>query len=112
MSKFSRDKGARRERELVAAHREIGVKAERVPLSGAVGGRFSGDVDIYVHGPEAAPWVTEAKARANGAGFKQIRDWLGDNDALFLKEDRQPLLVVLPWERWAELIGVKSDADS
>jgi Holliday junction resolvase len=35
MSKMSRDKGARIEREIVAAHGALGIKAERVPLSGA-----------------------------------------------------------------------------
>ena len=35
MGKPSRDKGARREREIVALHKAVGVKAERVPLSGA-----------------------------------------------------------------------------
>jgi hypothetical protein len=35
MGKASRDKGARAEREIVASHAELGVKAERVPLSGA-----------------------------------------------------------------------------
>jgi Holliday junction resolvase len=34
MSKLSRDKGARIEREIVAAHGALGIKAERVPLSG------------------------------------------------------------------------------
>lgn len=36
MGKASRDKGARRERLVVELHRKIGVKAERVPLSGAM----------------------------------------------------------------------------
>ncbi len=35
MGKPSRDKGARRERQLVLLHTEAGIHAERVPLSGA-----------------------------------------------------------------------------
>jgi hypothetical protein len=35
VSKLSRDKGARIEREIVVAHVGLGIKAERVPLSGA-----------------------------------------------------------------------------
>jgi hypothetical protein len=35
MSKMSRDKGARIEREIVAAHGALGIKAEMVPLNGA-----------------------------------------------------------------------------
>ena len=70
MGKASQDKGARRERQIVTLHQDMGVKAERVPLSGA--SKFRGiaaDVDVYALGPEAAPMVSEVKARANGAGL-------------------------------------------
>jgi hypothetical protein len=85
----SRAKGDRREREIVSLHTALGVKAERVPLSGATGyqGR-SADVDCYLFGPDAAPLVCEVKARANGTGFATLERWLGDADALFLRRDR------------------------
>jgi Holliday junction resolvase len=54
MSKLSRDKGARIEREIVAAHKALGIKSERVPLSGA--SRYQGngsDVDVYAFGPDS-----------------------------------------------------------
>lgn len=107
MSRSQRDKGARRERQVVELHREIGVKAERVPLSGAMPFRNTekSDVDVYARGPDAAPFVTEVKARGNGGGFITLERWLGENDALFLIRDRATPLVVLPWARWAELIG-------
>jgi hypothetical protein len=107
MGKASRDKGARREREIVEAHRKIGVRAERVPLSGAMAFRNTrqSDVDVYARGADAAPFVTEVKARAGGEGFVTLERWLGENDALFLVRDRSPPLVVLPWARWAELLG-------
>jgi Holliday junction resolvase len=41
MGKKSRDKGARIEREMVHALQDEGFAAERVPLSGAMRGRFS-----------------------------------------------------------------------
>lgn len=106
MSKASRDKGARRERQIVDLHRDIGIKAERVPLSGAMRFRNTekSDVDVYARGPEAAPFVTEVKARASGEGFATLERWLGENDALFLIRDRADPLVVLPWERWEELL--------
>ncbi len=100
-----RRKGDRIEREIAALHRDMGVKAERVPLSGAAGGSFTGDVDVYAAGPDAAPLVTEVKARRNGAGFTQLERWLGDNDALFLRRDRAAPLVVLPWRTWARIMG-------
>jgi len=42
MSRTEREKGLRVERELVALHAELGIKAERVPLSGAM--RYQGNV--------------------------------------------------------------------
>ena len=39
----SRSKGARTERRIVNALQANGMAAVRVPLSGAVGGRFAGD---------------------------------------------------------------------
>ena len=104
MGKASRDKGNRAEREIVNRHKAMGVHAQRVPLSGAVGGAYSGDVDIYVDGGEEAPLVSEVKARKSGAGFKTLEGWLGDNDLLFLRRDGQDPLVVLPWETWKRLI--------
>jgi Holliday junction resolvase len=58
MSKLQREKGIRAERKIVALYGELGVKAERVPLSGAV--RYQGngaDVDVYAFGPDAAPLI-------------------------------------------------------
>jgi len=107
MSKASRDKGLRRENQIVHLHKEIGIHAERVPLSGAAKFRNTAgsDVDCYVRGRDAAPFVTEVKARASGEGFVTLERWLGMNDALFLVRDRAKPLVVLPWERWAEMVS-------
>jgi hypothetical protein len=102
---WPRNKGARRERELVAAHLDIGVKAERVPLSGAA--RYQGnggDIDVYPWGPEGPPLCCQVKARAGGEGFATLERWLGDSDALFLRRDRADPLVVLPWSTWVRLV--------
>lgn len=106
MGKASRDKGARRERQIVDLHRDHGIKAERVPLSGAM--RFRNtektDVDVYARGDEEAPFVCEVKARASGEGFKTLEAWLGEADALFLVRDRAAPMVVVPMDRWLELV--------
>ena len=105
MSRLSRDKGARTEREIVGLHIALGVKAERVPLSGAA--RYqgnSGDVDIYALGSDAARLIGEVKSRASGEGFTTLERWLGENDALFLRRNRAEPLVVLPWRSWARLL--------
>ena len=102
--KRHRQKGDRIEREIVKLHVDIGVEAARVPLSGAAGGRFSGDIDLYPFGSEAAPLVAEVKARKDGAGFVQLERWLGENDALFLRRNLADPMVVLPWATWARIL--------
>jgi hypothetical protein len=102
MGKASRDKGLRRERAIVDIHMKCGLRAERVPLSGAVRYRGNGaDVDLYVRGAE--PVKAEVKARGQGDGFKTLERWLGGNDALFLWRDRAPPMVVLPLHVWIEI---------
>ncbi len=101
-----RSKGDRIERQIVAIHAEIGIKAERVPLSGAA--RYQGngaDIDVYALGPDAAPLVGEVKARADGAGFALLERWLSDADVLFLRRDRAEPLIVLPWSTWTRLLA-------
>jgi hypothetical protein len=110
MSRASRDKGARRERQVVELHRAMGIKAERVPLSGAA--RYQGngaDVDIYPPWRDA-PLIAEVKARAGGPGFITLERWLGDCDLLCLIRDRADPMVLMPWRVYAELIQRKGSA--
>lgn len=97
MANASKRKGSRIEREIVELHRALGIEAERIPLSGAAGGSFVGDVRI------AGLGSAEVKARANGAGFTTLERWLGPHPALFLRRDRQAPLVLLTWETYARL---------
>ena len=111
MGKPSRDKGLRRERAIVDLHVKCGLRAERVPLSGAVRYRGNGaDVDLYVRGAE--PVKAEVKARGDGDGFKTLERWLGGNDALFLWRDRTSPFVVLPLHVWLEIVGRSARADA
>lgn len=113
MGKASRDKGLRRERALVEIHTKCGLRAERVPLSGATHYQGNGgDIDIHVRG--AAPIKAEVKARGEGGGFKMLQRWLGDNDALFLWRDHATPFVVLPLHIWLEVAGrsARLDADA
>jgi hypothetical protein len=90
----------------------MGIKAERVPLSGAA--RYQGngaDVDIYPPWRDA-PLVAEVKARAGGQGFVTLERWLGDNDLLFLIRDRAAPMVLLPWSIYAELVSRQSPTGS
>jgi Holliday junction resolvase len=106
MSRRSRDKGARIEREIANLHRAAGIGAERVPLSGAAGGLFVGD--LVVDGLGRA----EVKARADGAGFATIERWLANHDALFLRRDRAAPLVLLPWAVYLRLLLLARGQDN
>lgn len=61
-----------------------------MPLSGAAGGSFAGDIKVeFGHGVK----ILEAKARSHG--FQQIYQWLGVNFGLVIRADRsEPLLVL------------------
>jgi len=100
-----RRKGDRIERELVHRHRELGLRCERYPGSGAT--RFRGsshDIDLYLNGPDEAPAIFESKARRNGEGFAQLEKWLAGYDGLFLRRDGADPLILLPWKTWAHLL--------
>ena len=82
MGKSQRDKGARCEREIAKL-----LGAERVPLSGACGGRYGGDLQ---HG-----YLGRGEVKVRGNGFRQLYTWLEGNDFLCVKASRKPWLVVL-----------------
>jgi hypothetical protein len=101
-------KGHRVERELTALHAALGVRAERVPLSGALASRlgpeYGGDLKLWIWGCAAAPATAEVKARSEGGGFKTLERWLADHDALILKRNGLPPMILLPWRTWARLV--------
>jgi len=98
----SKQKGYRAENALVHLHQAMGIPAERVPLSGAAGGLFSGDLLISCGTKQLK---AESKSRKTGSGFKVLEGWLGENDLLFIKRDRQQPMVVMEWDTYAQLIG-------
>jgi hypothetical protein len=88
--RHSRSKRARTECSIVNALQASGIAAVRVPLSGAVGGRFAGDVVLPLMGRDLC---VEVRARADG--FRDVHNWLTQRDVLIAKADRQELLVVV-----------------
>jgi hypothetical protein len=86
----SREKGNRLERAVVHLLQDAGFGAERVPLSGSVGGSYKGDISIPLLGHDL---TVECKARASG--FASLYDWLEGRDALVIKANRKDALVVL-----------------
>jgi Holliday junction resolvase len=100
----SRTKGARTERAIVNAIKASGIAAERVPLSGSVGGRFAGDVILPLKGRDLC---VEVKARAEG--FRELYSWLDQRDVLIVKADRQEPLVVVGLSLAAEIAKVGTE---
>ncbi len=104
--KKSRDKGGRREREVVALFEKRGYTAYKIPLSGASRG-FPGDVLIK---PEFAAGIdplglesltdekydesllVQVKSLKNG--WKTLYKQLEGHDVLMLKADNEPWLMV------------------
>lgn len=96
--KRPKQKGDRLERLVVNAFQDAGVHSERVPLSGAAGGSYIGDLTFACRGDD---WLGECKARADG--WRELRRWIEPVKALFLKADRTEPLVVLRLSDFIEL---------
>ena len=102
MGKSQRDKGNRSERNLVNKLKEQGIAAERVPLSGALGGQHFGDI-VLPSGDRC-----EVKGRAaNRIFWKLIKKYITGVSYLVLVEDRQPPLVVIHWDDFVKYQKLK-----
>lgn len=86
MGKSQRRKGCDNERSIVRELRKKGIICDRVPLSGAMGGKYAGDIIIEDR------LRFEAKVRAEG--FKELYKWIEGNDGLIVRADRKEWLVV------------------
>jgi Holliday junction resolvase len=94
----SRSKGTRTECSIVNALQAKGIAAVRVPLSGAAGGRFAGDIVLPLLGRD---FLVEVKARADAV--REVYGWLNARDVLVVKADRQEPLVILRLSLAAEI---------
>ncbi len=95
----SRAKGDRFETEVVKTFLSEGIPAQRVPLSGAAGGMFGGDIQI-IAGQRQLKLECKVRARA----WKAEYGWLEGNYALVIKRDRSEPLVVLRLSDFLNLI--------
>lgn len=96
----SKQKGSRRERQVVEKFLGEGIQAQRVPLSGAAAG-FKGDVWAELAGERL---VVEVKARANGEGFATLERWIEGAQALVLWRDRTEPMVLMNWSEWVKRV--------
>lgn len=93
-----RQKGDRFERQCIADLAELGVQAARVPLSGAAGGEFSGDLRVEVCGQ-----IEQIECKCRKRAWSDLFGWLPGNFALFIKADRTDTLVVMSLDTFARL---------
>ncbi|MEM9085325.1 MAG: hypothetical protein AAGB23_05330 [Pseudomonadota bacterium] len=101
MGKASRDKGARFERELVTAFRGKGLKAERVPLSGATD-YAKNDIEVKAGFAPNVTYSGEAKRRKELPKF--FTEALDGADFAAFRQDRGETLIVLRLDLFAELL--------
>jgi hypothetical protein len=112
---MSRRKGSREELQVRDVLKVIDPEAQRVPLSGAGGGKFAGDV-TFDAGPEGSPdhWVIECKIRANG--FSQLYGWIGANDILTVRRNNDERLWVVRENTMVALLqalkGIDNDSEN
>jgi hypothetical protein len=98
----SRDKGNRFERACVPAFVAFGLNCRRMPLSGALGGEFAGDIRAAIDGESR---VFQLKCLANG--WRTVYSALAGHDGLIIRADRSDPLVVLPLAYFLKLCGPK-----
>ena len=99
--KKSKRKGYTGEREIVQLLNKYGIEAERVPLSGALKGKLSGDIDCTIKGESKK---IEVKRRKDG--FKELYKFIeqDDSDYIFMRADRKDWIVAMTFGEWLELV--------
>jgi hypothetical protein len=90
--------GVRAKQALVRLLCELGLPCARVPLSGAIGGAWPGDIQLELR---SSTLKIEVKARRE---FRTPHHRLAGVDPVPLKGDHQQPLAVLPIALLAELI--------
>lgn len=101
MGKASRDKGANYERELVNAFKERGLRAQRVPLSGATE-YAKNDLEVQANFAGEPVFSGEAKRRAGLPKF--FTEALDGADFAAFRQDRGETLIVLRLGTFADLL--------
>ncbi len=102
MANKNRNKGNYHERWFVKWLEAIGLKAKRQPLSGSLGGEYSGDIVVEIKGQRL---VAEVKYR-DTSNFPNPFKVLDNRDiALYKRRRGDPqTLVIIPGDLFATLI--------
>tara|TARA_R100001463_G_scaffold42692_1_gene89363 strand:- start:607 stop:924 length:318 start_codon:yes stop_codon:yes gene_type:complete len=103
MANKNRNKGSYHERWFVKWLNQIGIKAKRQPLSGSLGGEYSGDIVLTIKDRRL---VAEVKYR-DTSNFPNPFKVLDNRDmALYKRRKGTPqTLVIIPGELFEKIIG-------
>lgn len=103
MANKNRNKGSYHERWFVKWLNQIGIKAKRQPLSGSLGGEYSGDIVLTIKDRRL---VAEVKYR-DTSNFPNPFKVLDNRDiALYKRRKGTPqTLVIIPGELFQKIIG-------
>ena len=110
MANKNKSKGTYHENWFVKWLNGIGIKAKKVPLSGSLGGEWSGDIHITLDGRHL---VAEVKYR-DKSNFPSPFKVLDNRDIAFYKRrtGKPQTLVIMDGELFADLLGVKDAIQS
>lgn len=94
MGSSQRNKGSYHERWWVQWFESLGAKAKRQPLSGSMGGEFSGDIKIE---SRDGPVIAESKYQAAGRGFSFLTKTHKEQpaDIYLLKQKSGPAFICI-----------------
>lgn len=94
MGSSQRNKGSYHERWWVQWFESLGAKAKRQPLSGSMGGEFSGDIKIE---STSGPVIAESKYQAAGRGFSFLTKTHKEQpaDIYLLKQKSGPAFICI-----------------
>ena len=107
MANKNKSKGSYHERWFVNWLKEIGIKCKKVPLSGALGGEWSGDIHLTLGGRDL---VGEVKYR-DKSNFPSPYTVLEGRDIAFYKRrtGKPQTLVIMDGELFAHLLGESNE---
>lgn len=109
MANKNKQKGCYHERRIVEWLQKIGIKAKRQPLSGSLGGEYSGDIKLQLGRHEL---VAEVKYR-DTSGFPSPFTVLEGRDLAIYKRRRgtPQTIVILPGDVFEKLMEKINDSE-
>lgn len=110
MANKNKQKGYYHERKIVEWLKKIGIKAKKQPLSGALGGEYSGDIKVELMGHEL---VVEVKYR-DASNFPSPFTVLDGRDLAIYKRRRgtPQMIIIMTDDVFQKLMENHNDRDT